>query len=53
MDDIGASRLKQAWVARPGLGPVPPMLKWSPWPPSLTSCAPKGSLDKILMPEKS
>jgi hypothetical protein len=53
MDNIGALRLKRAWVARPGLGPMPPGLIWPSWPTSLTSCAPEGSCDKILTPEKS
>jgi hypothetical protein len=53
MDGIGASRLKLDMVARLGPGLAPPMLKWTLWPPSLTSCSPKGSCDKILTPEKS
>jgi hypothetical protein len=52
MDDIGGPRLKRAWVARPGLGPAPPVLKWASWPPLLTSCAPGASRGKILTPEK-
>jgi hypothetical protein len=53
MDDIGGSRLKRAWVVRPGLGPVPLVLFWALWPPSLTSCAPVASHGKVLAPKKS
>jgi hypothetical protein len=53
MDDIGGSRPKRGWVAQPGLGPTLPGLVRPPWPPSLTSCAPEGSRDKILTPKKS
>jgi hypothetical protein len=53
MDDIGALRLKRDWVARPGLGPMPPGLVWPSWPTLLTSCTREGSCDKILTPEKS
>jgi hypothetical protein len=34
-------------------GPVPPILKWASWPPSLTSCAPGSSCGKILTLQKS
>jgi hypothetical protein len=53
MDDIGAPRPKQAWVAWPGHGPMPPMLVWPLGPISLTSSSLGGSRDKILTPEKS
>jgi hypothetical protein len=53
MGDIRASRLKRAWVVRPGLGPMPPGLVWPSWPTSLTYCALEGSRDKILTPKKS
>jgi hypothetical protein len=53
MDGIGAPRPKHAWVARPGLGPMPPVLVWPLGPISLTSSSPGGSCDQILRPEKS
>jgi hypothetical protein len=53
MDVIGAPRPKRAWVARPGQGPMPPVLVRPLGPISLTSFAPDGSRDKILAPEKS
>jgi hypothetical protein len=53
MDIIRGPRLKRAWVARRGLGPAPPVIKWASWPPSLTSCAPGASRGKILTSEKS
>jgi hypothetical protein len=37
----------------PGQGPAPPGLVWPSWPILSTSCAPKGSRDKILTPKKS
>jgi hypothetical protein len=53
MDDSGGSKPKWSWVAQLGLGPAPPVLVWPSWPPSLTSCAPEGSRNKILMLKKS
>jgi hypothetical protein len=32
---------------------MPPVFIWPWWPPSLTSCAPEDSNDKILTPKKS
>jgi hypothetical protein len=29
MDDIGGTTAKRHWVARPGMGLVPPMLVWA------------------------
>jgi hypothetical protein len=40
-------------VAWSGLVTMTTVLFWASWPPSLTSCAPDASCDKILMLEKS
>jgi hypothetical protein len=53
MDGIGAPRPKQAWVARPGQGLMPPMLVWPMGPILLTSSSRDGSHDKILTLKKS
>jgi hypothetical protein len=53
MDDIGGSRPKRGWVARPGWGPMPPVPVWPLGLVSLTSSPPGASRGKILMPEKS
>jgi hypothetical protein len=50
---IEGLRVKRGHVAQPDQGPAPPVPVWASWLPSLTSCAPEGSHDKILMPEKS
>jgi hypothetical protein len=52
-DTIGGPRTKREWVALHGQGPALLVLVWASWPPSLTSCAPDASRDKILMPKKS
>jgi hypothetical protein len=53
MDSSGASRPKQAWVAWPGQGPVPPVLGWCLDFVLLTSSPLGASCGKILTPEKS
>jgi hypothetical protein len=52
MDDIGAPRLKRAWVAWPGQGLVPPGLIWHLGPILLTSSSLGASHGKILTSEK-
>jgi hypothetical protein len=46
IDDVGGSRMKRAWVARPGQGPAPPGFVWSLGLVSLTSSPLGDSRDK-------
>jgi hypothetical protein len=52
-DGIGGTRAKQACVARPALGPTPPVLIWALVAHSHTSSSQVASHLKIGMPEKA
>jgi hypothetical protein len=53
MNGIRAPSPKQAWVARPVQGPMPPVLVWPLGSILLTSSSLDGSRDKLLTPKIS